>query len=179
MKDRVTTDLSQADIIIISHPFSGNGMSSHDKIKIADTYNKPIFIDCAFFGICRNINFDFTMYKNIHSVGFSLSKTFGSGLHRVGLLYTIDTYPVIVYEKAMYPFVAGAEHHYKLIDTLSPDAMVEKYGDIQKTICKELNIIPSDTILFGLDTSVEYSKFKRGETNRLCISNLIASYKDV
>ena len=72
-----------------------------------------------------------------------------------------------------------AEHHYKLIDTLSPDAMVEKYGDIQKTICKELNIIPSDTILFGLDTSVEYSKFKRGETNRLCISNLIASYKDV
>jgi hypothetical protein len=179
MKDRVTTDLSQADVIIISHPFSGDGMSSHDKIKIADTYNKPIFIDCAFFGICRNINFDFTPYKNIHSVGFSLSKTFGSGLHRVGLLYTIDLYPVTVYEQSMYPFVAGAEHHYKLIDTMSPDAMVKKYGEIQKIICKELNFTPSDTILFGLDNSVEYSKYKRGDTNRLCISNLIASYKDV
>ena len=179
MKDRVTTDLSQADVIIISHPFSGDGMSSHEKIKIADTYNKPIFIDCAFFGICRNINFDFTSYKNIHSVGFSLSKTFGSGLHRVGILYTIDPYPVTVYEQSMYPFVAGAEHHYKLIDTMSPDSMVEKYGEIQKIICKELNFTPSDTILFGLDNSVEYSKYKRGDINRLCISNLIASYKNV
>jgi hypothetical protein len=79
----------------------------------------------------------------------------------------------------MYPFVAGAEHHYKLIDTLSPDSMVEKYGEIQKIICKELNFTPSDTILFGLNNSVEYSKYKRGDTNRLCISNLIASYKDV
>ena len=176
IKDRVTTDLSQADIIIISHPFSGNGMSSHDKIKIADTYNKPIFIDCAFFGVCRNIDFDFTQYKNIHSIGFSLSKTFGSGLHRVGLLYTVDPYPVTVYEKNMYPFVASAEYHYNLIDTLSPDALVEKYGKIQKIICNELNLIPSDTILFGLDNSEKYSKYKRGDTNRLCISTLIAEY---
>ena len=36
MKDRVTTDLSIADVIVISHPFSADGMSSHDKIKIAD-----------------------------------------------------------------------------------------------------------------------------------------------
>ena len=174
LNDRVTTNLDIADVIIVSHPFSADGMSSHDKLKIADTYNKPIFVDCAFFGICHSIDFDFSTYKNIHSVGFSLSKTFGTGRKRVGLLYTIDKYPVTVYSAWNYYFIAGAEIHYDLIDKISPDDLVNKYVDYQVAICNELEIIPSNTIIFGLDYSSRFSQFKRGNVNRLCLSAIMA-----
>lgn len=173
IKNRVTFNLDEADAIVVSHPFSADGMSSHEKIKIADSYNKPIFVDCAFFGVCHDIDFDFSSYKNIHSVCFSLSKSFGTGLHRVGLLYTIDPYPVTVYSQWHYPLVACAEHHYTLLDTMSPDSMIQKYKDSQLAVCQEFNIIPSNTILFGLDYSEKYISFKRGPVNRLCISHLL------
>jgi hypothetical protein len=173
IKNRVTFNLDEADAIVVSHPFSADGMSSHEKIKIADSHNKPIFIDCAFFGVCHDIDFDFARYKNIHSVCFSLSKSFGTGLHRVGLLYTIDPYPVTVYSQWHYPLVACAEHHYTLLDTMSPDSMIQKYKDSQLEICQEFNITPSNTIIFGLDYSTKYVNFKRGPVNRLCISHLL------
>jgi hypothetical protein len=171
---RVTTDLSQAGVIIVSHPFSADGMSAHDKLAIADQYNKPIFVDCAFFGACKDINFDFTPYTNIRSVCFSLSKTFGTGRHRVGLLYTTAPYPVCVYEKWHYPFVAGAEYHYGLINQSTPDSLATKYGQLQQEICNELEVVPSNTVLFGLDYTNRFDQFKRGTVNRLCISELIA-----
>lgn len=168
--DRVTTDLSKADIIIISHPFSADGESAHDKIMIADQLGIPIFIDCAFFGACLNINFDFSKYKNIHSVCFSLSKSFGTGWQRVGLLYTKDNYPVKHYADWQYPLTASAEYHYQLIKKHNPDYIADKYRFQQLKICGTLNVKPSSTILFGLDYSNRYTQFKRGDVNRLCIS---------
>lgn len=173
VKDRITTDLNQADVIIVSHPFSADGLSAHEKLKIADSYNKPIFVDCAFFGICDGIDFDFSQYKNIHSVCFSLSKTFGTGWFRVGMLFTEDPYPVKVYAGAHYPLIASAQYHYDLINTKSPDDMFKKYRAQQLEICKELNIIPSDTVIFGLDYTNKYKEFKRGSVNRMCLTPII------
>ena len=64
-KNRVTYNLKKADVIIVSHPFSADGMSSEDRLSIADTYNKPIFVDCAYFGVCNNINFDLFLDFNL------------------------------------------------------------------------------------------------------------------
>ena len=61
--DRATHNLSEADCIVISHPFSADGKCSHAKIEEADKLNIPIFIDCAFFGICTDIDFNFKKYK--------------------------------------------------------------------------------------------------------------------
>jgi hypothetical protein len=168
--DRITTNLEDADVIIVSHPFSADGMCSHERLRIADTYNKPIFVDCAFFGSCVDIDFDFTPYKNIHSVGFSLSKTFGTGWRRVGLLYTIDKYPVSVYEQWDYPLLASAEHHYDLLDTLTPDTLGEQYRSRQLEVCQALELEPSNTIIFGLDYNNRYPEFLRGNVCRVCIT---------
>lgn len=168
--DRVTHDLEKADVIIISHPFSADGECSHSKIAAADKLGIPIFIDCAFFGICSGINFDFSVYKNIHSVCFSLSKTFGTGWQRVGLLYTRDNYPVKVYSDWQYPLTASAERHYQLLQMYGPDDMFKKYRFKQEEICSTLRVIPSSTVIFGLDYSDKYKEFKRGNVNRLCIS---------
>tara|TARA_R110000868_G_scaffold378898_1_gene644543 strand:+ start:235 stop:1020 length:786 start_codon:yes stop_codon:yes gene_type:complete len=171
--DRVTTNLQEADCIVVSHPFSADGMSSEALLHLADSYNKPIFIDCAFFGICNNISFNFSNLKNVHSVCFSLSKTFGTGLNRVGLLYTQDNFPAKIYREWNYPLISQAISHYNLIDTLSPDDMFRKYRSKQLEICAELDVAPSDTVIFGYDCSDKYKEYRRGQVNRLCISALL------
>ena len=172
--ERLTYDLQDADCIVVSHPFSADGMSSHDKLAYADTFNKPIFVDCAFFGICMNQTFDFTKYKNIHSVAFSLSKTFGTGWYRVGMLYTKDLYPVIVTKIWNYEQMATAEKHKDLITKIGPDDIPQYYRDSQLKICKRNNLTPSDTVIFGIDYENAYGKnFERGDSNRICISKIL------
>lgn len=172
-KNRVTYDLKKADCIIISHPFSADGLSSISKIEIADSYNKPIFIDCAFFGICDNIDFDFRKFKNIKTVAFSLSKTFGTGFHRVGKIFTLDKFPVSVYEEWGYHMLSNAEIHYNLIKSVGPDDTFKNYREKQIKICKKLGLIPSDTVIFGLDYTDRYRDYNRGKVNRICISQLL------
>lgn len=171
--NRITHDFDEANCIVISHPFSANGESSHHLLEIADTYNKPIFVDCAFFGVCHNINFDFSKYKNIHSVCFSLSKVFGTGLNRVGMLYTKDKFPVTVYQEWKYPLITQAIQHHHLIQTKTPDDACKTYKKKQIEICKSLKLQPSSTIIFGISNSDTYKKYKRGNYNRVCISALL------
>ena len=171
--DRITYRLQEADCIVISHPFSADGLSSHDKLEIADSFNKPIFVDCAFFGVCHDIDFDFTRYKNIRCVCFSLSKTFGTGLNRVGLLYTVDKFPCTIYDQWNYPLITQAIEHSFLIKNRSPDWVANTYKQKQNEICRKLKITPSKTILFGYTNSKQYDKFKRGNVNRICISALL------
>lgn len=171
--DRVTTNLEDADCIVISHPFSGDGNSSHDRIKQADKLGIPIFIDCALFGVCYDIDFNFENYKNIHSVCFSLSKVFGTGLNRVGLLYTKDKFACSVYSTWDYPLLSSAEDHYTLIMTIGPDDLPTKYKNAQNNICKDLELTPSSTVIFGLDYTDKYIDYKRGDTNRVCITTLL------
>ena len=173
LEDRVTTNLSQADCIVISHPFSADGLSSHHMLQEADQWNIPIFVDCAFFGACDNIDFDFTAYNNIHSVCFSLSKAFGTGLNRVGLLYTIDKFPTTIYQEWKYPLITQALLHYDLLESRSPDWIVDTYKTKQTRWCEELDLIPSDTVLFGLDYTDKYKEYSRGNVNRVCISGLL------
>jgi hypothetical protein len=170
MPDKITTDFREADAIILSHPFSGDGKCSLDKLKEANSYGVPIFIDCAFFGICSGISFDFKPYKNVHSVCFSLSKAFGSGYNRVGLLFTKDAFPCTVYEQWQYPLMASAEFHYNKLSLIGPDDLPKKHKQTQERVCRKLGLIPSPTVIFGLDYSDRYAMFKRGDTNRVCIT---------
>jgi hypothetical protein len=177
--DRITYNLKEADCIIVSYPFSADGLSSMSKIEIADSYNKPIFIDCAFFGICDNIDFDFRKFKNIRTIAFSLSKTFGTGFHRIGKIFTLDKFPVSVYEEWGYHMLSNAEVHYNLIKTIGPDDTFARHREKQIKICKELDLIPSDTVIFGLDYTEKYKNYNRGNVNRICISKLLEDeYKD-
>ena len=171
--EKATTNLQEADCIVVSHPFSADGKSSHERLKEADSFGVPIFVDCALFGICQGIDFDFEQYKNIHSVCFSLSKVFGTGLNRVGLLYTKDKFPCTIYNTWEYPLVVSAEYHYDLISTIGPDDMPAKYKDVQNKVCEELELEPSPTVIFGLDYTDKYKEFKRGNVNRVCITQYL------
>lgn len=170
----VTYDWSKADCIVISHPFSGTGNCAMELIHAADKYNKPIFVDCAFFGICGGIDFDFSKFKNIHSICFSLSKTFGTGLHRVGMLFTKDDFPSQHYDRWHYPIITQANMHLELILNRSPDWAYHMYKKAQLKICEEYDLIPSHTVIFGLDYLDRYNDCKRDRgPNRVCISKML------
>ena len=155
------------------------GEYGYHSLAIADTLNKPIFVDCAFYGICDNISFDFSSYKNIHSVCFSLSKSLGTGRHRVGLLYTIDKFPVTIYDKWHYNLFSSAEYHYDKLNNITPDSISSRYKDQQLTHCKTLGLTPSDTVIFGLDYSDRYSDFRRSYVNRVCLTDLFLKVSNV
>jgi hypothetical protein len=176
-ESRLTYDLASADIIIVSHPFSATGNGSDAKLFLADAYNVPILVDCAYFGVCSNINFDFTRFKNIRSVAFSLSKTFGTGNHRLGLLYTNDFYPYEIWNEWGYQYYPDVELHSTLLDTLSPDDTVTKFKKVQIEVCNKYRLLPSDTVLFGLDYGEDYKGYKRDFVNRLCLSYFYAEHK--
>jgi hypothetical protein len=171
-ESRITYDLTEADIIIVSHPFSADGLSSREKLQLADSYNKPILVDCAYFGACSNISFDFTPYKNIVSVAFSLSKVFGTGSLRIGLLYTKDFYPYAIWDEWSYQLHSNVDYHYNLIDKIGPDDLAKQFKKQQLNLCDKYKLQPSDTVLFGLDNSERYTDYKRHNINRICLSKL-------
>jgi hypothetical protein len=171
-ESRITYNLAEADIIIVSHPFSADGLSSEKKLQLADSYNKPILVDCAYFGVCSNVSFDFTPYKNITSVAFSLSKTFGTGNLRIGLLYTNDFYPYAIWDEWGYRLHSNIHHHYNLIDKIGPDDLAKQFKKQQLDLCNKYELQPSDTVMFGLDNSDRYINYRRHDLNRICLSSL-------
>ena len=92
----------------------------------------------------------------------------------MGLLFTENkNYPAALYTGWHYDLISSAEAHYDIIDNLTPNCTYKKYRSLQVEICKELDLLPSNTVIFGLDYTDKYNKFKRGNVNRVCISNLI------
>ena len=164
--------IKEQDAVIISLPFSntGNKHIDHDSvIRQCEDLNVPVLIDCAYLGICSNIDFDLS-FNCITDVTFSLSKTFPVAHARIGMRLTKhdDDDILFVTNKSDYInriscFIGNA-----VINEFSPDYIPNKYRDKQIEICKKLNIQPSNTVLFGnadIDKFIDYNR--GGNSNRL------------
>ena len=63
---------------------------------------------------------------------------------------------------------------FQLINNFSIDYMNKKYRSIQEEICSELDISPSQTLLFGIGTDDKWKSFSRdNKFNRVCLSQAI------
>jgi len=164
-------ELRENDAVVISLPFADTG----DKHVLYDSLMKqciklgvPVLVDCAYFGICKDIEFNLS-YECITDVTFSLSKTFPVSYARIGMRYsrkdTDDT--LFVYGKIHYNNKIGANLGIKYLNKFSPDYIPNKYGDKQQEFCNILGVRPSKTVLFGIGGS-EWKEYNRGGiTNRL------------
>lgn len=160
------------DAVVVSLPFSNTG-NEHEQLdwllKTCTAIGVPVLVDCAYFGICANINFDLTS-PCITDVVFSLSKTFPVAHARIGMRLTRidDDDLMFVYDKINYNNRIGAKLGLDLMQHFSSDYIYDKYNTQQDLICKTLNIIPSNTVIFGLDYNDQYPEYNRGTTvNRL------------
>jgi hypothetical protein len=171
--------LNKNDVVIISLPFSdtGNKHSSLEEVlNECDLLDIPVLLDCAYFGVCSNLNFDLT-HSCIKEVTFSLSKTFYSAYLRLGMRLTKvdDDDPLFVTNKMGYVNRLSAHIGLKLLDSFTPDYIYNNYRTRQLEYCKILDVEPSNCVLFGIGGS-KWNDYNRDrETNRLSFHKYLHS----
>lgn len=175
--------LAEGDAVVISLPFSDTG-NKHDKLdwllEQCCLLNIPVLLDCAYFGICNDIIFDFN-YSCITDVTFSLSKTFPVAHARIGmrLTRTNDDDPLFVSHSNGYVNRYAAHLGMSFLRSFGPDYIFNKYRKKQINFCNRLEVTPSQTVLFGIGGK-EWNAYNRGrETNRLSFHKYLSLNEQV
>jgi hypothetical protein len=169
--------LETNDAVVISMPFSDTGEIHSETMSVLDQCDRlgiPVLIDSAFFGICRDIEFNYNR-PCITDITFSLSKTFPVANLRIGMRLTRndDDDTLLVHNKTNYNNRLGAGVGLALLQQYSPDYNVNTWKSTQEKFCLELGVAPSKSVIFGLGGE-EFYKYNRGGTfNRLCFSKYL------
>lgn len=170
-------DLHSNDAVVISFPFSDTGDKHVDMDQLLDQCDKlgiPVLIDCAFFGICGGIDFDFS-HECITDITFSLSKTLPVANMRIGmrLSKTDDDDSLFVHHKTSYTNRIAAGIGSVLLEHYSADYNYNRYRSSQISLCNQLEINPSSTVIFGISTD-KFSEYNRGgPSSRLCLADYL------
>jgi hypothetical protein len=172
------TNLDKNDVVIISFPFSDTG-SKHvqldDVLDICNQLEIPVLLDCAYFGICNGLDFNFT-HQCIKEITFSLSKTFYSAYLRIGMRLSRqdDDDTLFVTNKMGYVNRVSAQIGINLLDQFGPDYVFDKYRPRQLEYCNILNVEPSNCVLFGIGDDRWHDYNRDRETNRLSFHKFLA-----
>jgi len=175
------------DAVIMSVPFSDSGdihPRTNEILDDCDKWGVPVFIDCAYMGIARDIDFDFSR-ECIQGVSFSMSKGFyGAEKLRIGLRLTREYQddPVEVFNSMQLLNTIGVHVGQKIIDNYSVDYNVETYRDRQEELCNQLKIGYSKCVLFGITDKhhPQFKDFDRGtDFRRVCLSSLMGDMEDL
>ena len=132
----------------------------------------PVLVDSAFFGICADLDFDYS-HPAITDVAQSLSKPFPVYGMRIGIRFSKDTTDGLnIYGNTHYVNKFGAAVAIKLFDHQSPDDIFTRYREKQLAWCEQYNLVPSKCVTFGLDYNHQYDNHNRGlkDSNRICFS---------
>ena len=172
-------DIAWGDAVVISYPFS-DSCKEHSEMKhLLDRCEKskvPVLIDCAYYVIAKDLDFDFSNYSCVEDIVFSLSKGFyQANKLRAGIRYSryfrddnIDMYNE--WEQLNH---VGAYLGTKLLNEFPPDYAVNLFRDRQLKYCEEHNLTPADCVSFAFGGD-EYRDLNRGtDVNRLCIADQI------
>lgn len=171
--------LMPGDAVVISMPFSDTGNVHVDinaTLDQCDQMGIPVLIDCAFFGICHNIEFDFDR-PCITDITFSLSKSFPVANLRIGMRLTRhdDDDSLLVHHKTNYNNRLACGVGLELLRKYSADYNVLTWQATQSKFCEQLGVLPSNSVVFGLGGD-QFNKYNRGgATNRLCFSKYLQS----
>ena len=172
-------DIAWGDAVVISYPFSDYCKEHSEMKNILDRCEKskvPVLIDCAYYVIAKDLDFDFSNYSCVEDIVFSLSKGFyQANKLRAGIRYSryfrddnIDMYNE--WEQLNH---VGAYLGTKLLNEFPPDYAVNLFKDRQLKYCEEHNLKPADCVSFAFGDD-EYQDLNRGtEVNRLCIADQI------
>jgi len=167
-------DLKLGDALIISLPFSSTcTIHKYEETLIkCELLNIPVLVDCALFGTCSGITFNFA-YTCIEQVAFSLSKTFPIAQLRVGIRFSrvYESDGISANNKANYINRVGALIGNNLMENFSSNYIYNKYREKQKEICKELDLKLTNCVNFATSTTSSWNYLQRdGLYSRACLS---------
>jgi hypothetical protein len=172
-------DIAWGDAVVISYPFSDYCKEHSEMKNILDRCEKskvPVLIDCAYYVIAKDLDFDFSNYSCVEDIVFSLSKGFyQANKLRAGIRYSryfrddnIDMYNE--WEQLNH---VGAYLGTKLLNEFPPDYAVNLFKDRLLKYCEEHNLKPADCVSFAFG-DIKYNDLNRGtDVNRLCIADQI------
>ena len=174
-------------IVIFSLPFSDSGdvhSLTNDILDRCDELKVPVFLDCAYMIIAKDISFDFDR-PCVRGISFSMSKGFyGAEKLRIGLRLTREYKDdsVEVFNSMQMLNTVGVHVGLEIMKNFEFDYNNNKYKDKQIEICEDLGIKPSKCVLFGNanQNHPKYGSYDRGtEWRRVCISSLLGDMKDL
>lgn len=175
--------LAANDAVIISLPFSDLGTEHPETKRVLDTcaeLNIPVLLDCAYFGICQDIVFDFT-HPAITDITFSLSKFLPVAHLRIGMRLTKqdDDDSLLVLNKTLYTNRVGISVGFELLSQFGPDYICDTYRLSQLKLCQQLEIEPSNCVIFGIDYNNKFSIYNRGlSSNRLNLAKYLEDCRE-
>ena len=174
--------LAKNDAVVISFPFADTG-GEHPKMKEildqCELLEIPVLLDCAYFGICQDMVFDLT-HPAITDLTFSLSKFLPVAHLRIGMRLTKedDDDSLLVLNKTNYTNRIGLSVGEQILEEFNPDLIVKTYRQTQQQLCNQLDVAPSNCVIFGVDYENKYNEYTRGgEFNRLCIAKYLHTGK--
>lgn len=160
------------DLLYITNPscINGNLIDDDKWLEIINSHQN-IALDSAYLG--STYNKKILINENVNYVYIGLSKMFGLQDLRIGFTF---------YKKVNLPQGAIIKNYYfnnnnlrltmELMKNFNLGYLNNKYKEKQNLICKNYNITPSDVVYLATTTDSKYDFYKRGNTNRLCISKL-------
>ena len=180
-------ELREGDALIISVPFSDLGAKHPDTEFLLDRCDElkiPVFIDAAYYCIVRDLEFDLDR-SCIDTIVFSMSKAFyGAERLRIGLRCrkVNEDDGCVLFNQFHCVAKIAAGVGYELCDKYEHDYNQNKFREKQIEVCRDLNLTPSDSVLFGLTDKnhPEFGDYNRGtEWRRVCISKLLGNCNEI
>lgn len=172
------SQIKKGDAVIISCPFSDTGNVVEDMQQILEwcSHNEvPVLIDMAYFGMCYGISIDLDQ-PCVEEVTFSLGKTFPMIGARAGIRLQrteIDD-PVLFANQHGIVNNFGAMIGEYAMTCWSPDFIANKYMKAQLIVCNQLELKPTNCVIFAMSNHDDHNQFNRGnDLTRLCISKLL------
>jgi hypothetical protein len=145
-------ELTEGDVFVASYPsnITAGKLEDMENKKLLDhCYNNniPVHIDGAWFGQCRNFEFDVS-HPAIHSVSVSLSKALGMGSQRIGIRYTRERVngPVAVMNDFNYANVSDMWIGVEAMRFFGVDYWWSNYGELYNKVCTDFGLTASDSI---------------------------------
>lgn len=169
--------IAPGDVVVVSMPFSdtGNVPIDYDHVMQQCVANDvPVLIDMAYVSLTKNCTYDIS-YSCIETVATSLSKVFPVEHMRIGMRMnrtsTDDTLDAYTNNHTPYVNTVGVDVGHRLIAQYEQNWVYNKWQYSQQEMCRQLDVLASDCVIFGIDTHNRWGEYNRGgATNRLCFS---------
>lgn len=154
------TELVPGDVFVASYPscITTGHLDDFDLLlDHCEHRNIPVHIDGAWFGQCRDFEFDVS-HPAISSVSVSLSKALGMGSQRIGIRYTRERVngPIAIMNDFDYCNVSDMWIGVEMMNHFGTDYWWSNYSDLYSKVCMDFNLTESNSIHVGFKNTVQY-----------------------
>lgn len=154
-KGNKTKYINNTDVLYVSNPACSTG-----NFVNLDNIPNPIILDCAYLG--STFKQKIHIPKTTEQIWFSFSKGWGLIGQRAGLVFTKQPH------KSLHPMKRVEAWNYTsvevalaIVENYDIDTVASEYKPVQRRLCEQYNLEPSDCFFIATSTDDEYKERRR------------------